>query len=168
MTKQNIPDWLEPIIKLSDFKGDGEKYVNHLFTIFTRDFISNTPTFKKKKILFDKGEENGKPRTFTHITTEENESTNERELCLRRCERIGWVKPIIEHCGDNSVLIWEAEHFGKRRISNRIYLFLECDDFLIVLEETKWGYYMITVIYVDSPNQKRKHLNAYQNFIEKQ
>jgi len=165
MAEHNIPDWLDPIVKLSDFEGDAEKYVTHLFAIFTKDFIVNSPVFRGGKILFDKSEDNGKPKAFIHIITEENKSTREREICLRRCERIGWIKSIIEHHEDESVLVWEEEHFGKRRISKRIYLFLECDDFLIILEETKWGHYMITAIYVDSPHQKRKHLRTYQNFL---
>lgn len=168
MTQTTLPDWLEPIVKLSDFDGDPRKYVEHLFSLFTRDFISNPPSFRGKKVLFAKGNDNGKPKAFVHITTEEDKTTKERNLALRRCERIAWIKAIIEHCDDPSILIWEAEHFGKKRTTNRIYLFLECDNFLIILEEMKWGHYMITVIYVDMPHQKRKHLQAHQNFLKKQ
>lgn len=167
MAQQPRPDWLEPIVKLSDFNGDPNEYIEHLFSIFKRDFILNTPTFRNQKVLFDKKDDAGKPQAFVHITTEEEKATKQRKLCLRRCERIAWIKAIIEHCDDQSVLLWEAEHFGKRRTTKRIYLFLESENFLVILEEMKWGHYMITAIYVDIPNQKRKHLKSYQNFLKK-
>ena len=53
-------DWLEPLARLEDFNGDPEAYITHLFSIFTRDFITAAPTFQGKKILYDKKDDNGK------------------------------------------------------------------------------------------------------------
>lgn len=81
----STPDWLEPLALLEDFNGDPKTYIEHLFSVFTRDFIKTTPVFKGKKVLHDKKDDNGKPQAFSHITTEENQQTKQRELCLRRC-----------------------------------------------------------------------------------
>ena len=159
-----LPDWLERITKLEDFEGDPEKYIEHLHSLFERDFVTAPAQFRGEKVLFDGGDDNGKPRAFVHITTEEDRATQQRNLCLRRCERIAWIKAIIEHCDDPAVLVWEKEHFGHQRISNRIYLFLECDNFLVILEQLRKGHFMVTAIYVDNPHQKRKHLKDYENF----
>jgi len=35
----------------------------------------------------------------------------------------------------------------------------------VILEEKTKGYFMITAIYVDNPNQKKKHLKAYIQYI---
>ena len=160
----STPDWLEPLALLEDFSGDPEAYVAHLFSVFTRDFITTTPMFNGKKVLHDKKDDNGRPQAFTHITTEENCQTKQRELCIRRCERIAWIKAVIENSNDPKVLVWEKEQHTSKRIAARTFLFLEDEDFLVILQEIKWGHYLITAIYVDSPNQKRKHLKAYEAY----
>jgi hypothetical protein len=162
----SLPTWLPPIISLPDFDGDPIKYIDHAFSLFEADFINSTPVFKGKKVLFDRKDDNGKPQAFVHITTEENKQTGNRELCLRRCERIAWIKPLIENHTDPAVLVWEKEHSTKKRKAKRTYLFLEKEDFLVILQEIKWGHYMITAIYVDNPNQKAKHLKAYKSFTK--
>jgi hypothetical protein len=156
------PDWLPPLTSLEYFEGDPIKYIEHLFSLFTRDFITSKPSFKGKYVFYDKADDNGKPRAFSHITTEENRETKERELCLRRCERIAWIRAIIEHYEDPVVLVWEKEQRTSKKIATRTYLFLKEEDFLVILQEIKHGHYMITAIYVDNPNQKRKHLKAYE------
>jgi len=158
------PDWLEPLIRLEDFNGDSEAYIANLFSVFTRDFINTIPTFRGKKIFYDKKDDAGKPQAFTHITTEENRQTKQRELCLRRCERIAWIKAVIEHANDPKILVWEREQKTSKRRAVRTFLFLENEDFLVILQEIKWGHYLITAIYVDNPNQKRKHLKAYETY----
>lgn len=160
----STPDWLEPLARLEDFNGDVEAYIAHLFSIFTRDFITTTPTFRGKRVLHDKTDDVGRPQAFTHITTEENRQTKQRELCLRRCERIAWIKSVVENADDPRVLVWEKEQKTSRRRATRTFLFLENENFLIILQEIKRGHYLITAIYVDNRNQKRKHLKAYEAY----
>lgn len=157
----SFPDWLEPLVRLEDFNGDVEAYIARLFELFEKDFIKTSPTFRGKKVLYDKKDDSGKPQAFTHITTEQNHQTKQRELCLRRCERITWIKAVIENADDEKVLVWEKEQKTSKRRDIRTFLFLADEDFLVILQEIKWGHYLITAIYVDNPNQKRKHLRAY-------
>jgi len=157
-------DWLEPLARLEDFNGNVETYIAHLFSIFERDFITSTPSFQGKRVLHDKKDDNGRPQAFTHITTEENRQTKERELCLRRCERIAWIKAVIENADNPKVLVWEKEQQTNKGRAVRIFLFLEDEDFLVILQEIKWGHCLITAIYVDNPNQKRKHKKAYETY----
>ncbi len=160
----DLPAWLGPLIRLEDCKDGAEKYVDYVFSFFKRDFIDSVPAFRGKHVGFDRTDDNGKPAGFTHITTETDHKTGERVLSMRRCERIGWIRAIIEHSTDPAVLMWEKEHFTPRRVTNRIYLFLECDNFVVIIEEKKKGYYMITAIFVDSPKQKAKHLKAHEEY----
>ncbi|HBB56780.1 TPA: hypothetical protein DEW47_03150 [Patescibacteria group bacterium] len=160
----SLPDWLEPLVRLEDFNGDAEAYIARLFEIFERDFIKSSPAFRGKRVLFDKKDDGGKPQAFTHITTEENWQTKEREICLRRCERIAWIKAVIENENDQKVLVWEKEQKTGKRWATRTFLFLEEGDFLVILQEIKHGHYLITAIYVDNPNQKRKHLKAHASY----
>ena len=89
-------------------------------------------------------------------------------MSLRRCERIAWIKAIIENSSTPEVLVWEKEQATSKGSATRTYMFLEKEDFLVILQEIKWGHYMITAIYIDNPNQKRKHLKSYQKFVKKQ
>ena len=164
MTLSNSPSWLEPLVLLQNFNGDIVSYLDYVFTLFTRDFVFTSPVYKGKKVFYDKKDDGGKPATFVHITTEENRSTGQREVCLRRCERIGWIKSIIENANDPAVLVWEKEQKTSKRRTKRTYLFLEQEDFLVIMQELKHGHYMITAIYVDNPNQKKKHLKSHQEF----
>jgi hypothetical protein len=165
--KPKSPDWLKPLAVLEDFNGDIAVYLEHIFSLFTADFITSTPLYSNKKVLYDKKDDGGKPSAFIHITTEENRETKQREVSLRRCERISWIKAIIENASDPAILVWEKEQKTSKRRDIRTYLFLEQEDFLVILQELKHGHYLVTAIYVDNPNQKRKHLKAHKVYKDK-
>lgn len=64
---------------------------------------------------------------------------------LRRCERIQWPKPVIEHESDPQVKYWVSV---KRR-ENRIHIWLEDEAYVVVLTERKgfllpWTAYLVT------------------------
>lgn len=161
------PAWLTSLITLADFGGDGKAYIDHLYSIFNRDFVDSETQFRGKKVIFDNVIEDGKFRGFTHITTEENKATKERELCLRRCERLEWIKLMIENETDPGVLVWEQIHYTPKRVSVRTFIFIENEDFLIILNPIKGEQFLVTAIYVDYPNQKRKHLKAHKAYTER-
>ena len=58
----NSPNWLTPIISLTDFDGDSVKYIEHVFSIFERDFILSSPIYNGKKVFYDKADDGGRPR----------------------------------------------------------------------------------------------------------
>ncbi len=162
-----IPDWLCPLIKLSDFEGNVELYLENVFSIFKKDFIDKRPLFKNKNVLYNKNDENGKPNGFMHITTEEDKITRERNTCLRRCERIGWIRLVIENSNKQEVLAWEKETRNpKGKWVKRTFLFLKKQDFLVILEELKNGFLIISSIYVDNTGQKKKHLRDYKIYSQ--
>lgn len=155
------PQWLGPLILLGDYTGDSVAYIDAVYAVFVRDFVTTIPQFKGKKVLFDRATEEGRPRTFNHITTEEDHASKQRVLSLRRCERIGWIKSILENADDPAVLVWEKEQKTSKGRAVRTYLYLEQEKFLVIVEELSHGHYLITAIYVDLPHQHRKHLKAY-------
>lgn len=166
MPPNNRPEWLSPLLKLEDFGGDATAYLDSLFEVFTSSFITTPLMFRGRRVFYDGTDFNGKPKAFDHITTETNKETGERDLCLRRCERIGWIKDIIENCNDSAVLVWEKEYYPQGKgAQKRTLLFLEQENFLIVLNELKNGQMLVTAIYVDYPNKKRRHLADYQEYI---
>ncbi len=157
-----LPPWIGPLITLKEFSGDSEKYIARLFEVFKKDFINSRPRFNGKPVLYDKTLDGDKPKTFVHITTETDTETKQRILSMRRCERVGWIRLIIEHSDDPAILVWQKRQATSEGQADRTYLFLEKEDFLVILQEIKYGYFMITAIYVDNPNQKRKHVKTYE------
>lgn len=162
---QKLPEWIGPLITLAECDGDSEKYIEKLFGIFKKDFIDSRPTFDGKPVLFDKKLDGGKPNTFVHITTETDPVTKQRILSMRRCERINWLRQIIDNNSDqSSVRVWIKPHYSKKRKTNRACLYLECGDYLVILDENKYGFYIIAGIYVDYPYQKKRHLKEFEKY----
>ncbi len=163
MPNSQPPNWLTPLIELAEFSGDPIKYLDHLFLIFKRDFMDSHPIFHGKPVFIgDQKIFNGKPECFWHVTSQENEETREREPNLRRCERVGWIRLIIEHCNDAEVWEWPKQH--KRQMRHN--LFLESENFLVVLTERK-NFYLVTAIYIDYPHMRKRLENEYQKYINK-
>ena len=155
----DTPDWLCPLCELKDFGGDAIKYINALFAIFERDFIESKPTLWGKKVFFNgMPKYNGKPETFWHITSSYQGGV--RAPDPRRCERIGWIKGLIENIDKEEVLVWE----NTRGRDARTLLFLEKEDYLVVLARRKSGFFLITAVYTDSKRRKDELLEEYRKF----
>jgi hypothetical protein len=147
-----MPLWLPPKILLSDFGGDWTRYEAALYAVFCRDFKGDKIYFRgqplglKRHPLLD-----GKEATFWHFITEGHIEAK-RTPDLRRCERIGWPRAIIERAEDPALKVWDNERGGERRTC----LWLESEDYLVVLEVRNgyvlpWTAYMVT-----REHQKRK------------
>lgn len=154
------PEWLNPITELSSFNGEFSHYIDHLFRFFERDFIVTRPRYENKSITFDNRQSDGKPEGFWHITSSENPLSGKRNPELRRCERVEWVRAIIENSNEPQILVWKKPH--KKEI--RVCLFLRDFDFLVVLRELQYTFCLVTAIYIDYPNRKRKLLEEYEQY----
>lgn len=158
MSEAQLPEWLPPIIEFSDFDSKWNKYLEHLYGVFEGDFIKNALFYKGKKVLFDNRIDNGKPVCFWHLITDKyDKDTTERDYSLLRCERICWIRPIIENAGDEQVLVWENTRERKR---NTLF-FLASHDYVVVLNNKK-NFYLVTAYYVNYELRKRQLLKEYQ------
>lgn len=155
------PAWLPPLVLLTSFGGNWDKYVDALYAWFKRDFVDDKPIFQGKRLglkrhpLFQ-----GKEATFWHMTSEGSDEQN-RVPDFRRCERIRWPKPIIEHDQDAKVKVWRNE----RGREDRICLWLEKENYLVILADR--GDYILpwTAYLVEKPHQQRKLMKEYEGFV---
>lgn len=163
-----LPAWLPPLICFSDpeFKRDPSLYTKYLFSIFKKDFIDSNPFYNKKQIFYDKRiTTQDKPEGFWHLVTEVDKETGERNNAdLRRSERLCWIRPIIENFNDPLVSVYEK--VANKKI--RTCFLLEDYDFLVILHETKYGYYLVTSYYLNWPNSKRKAINDRDSYIKQE
>jgi len=121
-------DWLPPLILLAEHDGKWQRYIDSVYDAFRKDFIDSVPMFEGKAVLCRKDPiYDGKKAGFWHCVSE-GKTENDRTPDLRRCERIGWVRAILEHATEPGIDIWENERQGERR---KLIWFRE--EFLIVL-----------------------------------
>jgi hypothetical protein len=157
-----MPPWLPPKVLLSDFGGDWTSYENALYAIFCKDFKGNTIYFRGQPLGLKRHPlSDGKEATFWHFITEGIVEA-QRTPDLRRCERIGWPRPIIEHADDPIVKVWENQRNGERRAC----LWLESQNYLVILAVRKgyilpWTAYMIT-----QEHQKRKLQKEFETALK--
>jgi len=157
----NSPEWLPDIVPLSDYGGNWEEYLEVIYSYFKQDFIDSKPTFRGRRLGLKKHPlEKGKEATFWHFISE-GAIEDERTPDLRRCERIRWPKPIIENSDKSAIKVWE----NRRSNEKRILLWLEDQEYLVVLAERK-GYLLPWTAYMVSENHRKKKLRKeYEGFI---
>ena len=135
-----------------DYNGDWERFLTEIYSIFVRDFKQSNPRYQGLKLIFDSRLENDKEMAFWHLIQREDRGVKDRLLELRRCERIPWPKPIIEHPSENCISVWE----NSRKRQNRILLWLEELDYLVVLGKRPKEIVLITAYCTDVESQRRK------------
>lgn len=154
------PDWLPPLVLFSDYDGDWNRYLEAIYTWFKQDFIDNKPLFQGRRLGLKRHPmAYGKEATFWHMTSEGMEEES-RTPDFRRCERIRWPKPVIEHSESLEVKYW----ISVKRNENRIHIWLEAEDYIVVLADRNgfllpWTAFLITR---DHTRKKlRKEYEAY-------
>ena len=118
------------LLRFEDHGGDWRSYEEAIYAVFPRDFVASKPLFRGKPVYVERHPfSKGKERGFWHLV-QEGPVEEERTPDLRRCERIGWIRTIVEHAGEPAVKTWESRRKNKRRT----LLWLEESEFLVVLE----------------------------------
>lgn len=155
-----MPDWLPPLITMSDYGGNWDRYLAAIYAQFKADFLDRTPSFrgtqlglKRHPMMADK------EATFWHMTSE-GSVEDERTPDFRRCERIAWVAAIIENADDPAVKVWENERNGERRI----LLWLEAHDFIVVLSARKGYILPWTAFYLEHEHRRRKYSKEFEAY----
>ena len=108
------PDWLPPLVLFNDYSGDWNAYLEALYACFRQDFIDTNPVFQGRRLGLKRHPmADGKEATFWHMI-QEGKAEQERIPDLRRCERIRWPKPIIEHDADPAIKVWRNQRVGNK------------------------------------------------------
>ncbi|MEX2175740.1 MAG: hypothetical protein WD872_15350 [Pirellulaceae bacterium] len=134
---------------------------------FDRDFLWNSPQCLGKLVrLRQQPLLGGKNATFWHLISVDNESDSERvgprlrEINrvpdLERCERIRWIRPILE-ATDGKVLRWKAVTRTSHGNDKRLLLSLTDFSYLVVLSERSSHFLLVTAYWVQR-KQRREAL----------
>ena len=153
-------DWLPALVLLEQYEGDWERYIKAVYQYFKTDFIDSKPQFENKNVELKRYPLlNQKEYTFWHCTSE-GEKEQERIPDIRRCERIRWPRPIIEHWDDQAIRCWR----NKRGSNKRILLWFYHEDYLVVLAERNKYVLLWTAYPVTYEHTKEKLMKEYENY----
>jgi len=157
-----ILHWLPALIRFEDYHGDWDRYLDALYAFFKQDFIDTRPTYAGRRLSLKRHPVTaGKEATFWHLI-QEGATESQRIPDLRRCERIRWPRPVISHSEDAVIKVWK----NRRKGESRICLWLESEDYLVVLADRR-GYLLLWTAYVvDKPHRRRKLRKEYETYIK--
>lgn len=160
---------LPPIIDFNDFK-DWNKYESYLYQIFIEDFINSQPELFGKPIRYRKHPMiTDKEQAFFHLTSVDSskkvEDPNDRIPDLRRCERIHWIRIIIDNylCNKgccSSIKFWPEPW----KMYKRWHFLFEEVRFLVVVEEREDYNLLITSYFINHEHQLKKKLKKYNQY----
>lgn len=159
-----FPDCLPSLVLLNDHDGDWSRYVDALYGWFKQDFVDTKPVFQGRRLGLKRFPmDKGKEATFWHMISEGKREEG-RTPDLRRCERIRWPKPIIERDTDPEVKVWRNQRNGEQRVC----LWLEQENYLVVLADRKRYILPWTAYLIEHEHQRRKLLKEYEEYQRNQ
>jgi hypothetical protein len=163
------PSWLPDALQYADFHGDWGEFLATVYQIFERDFKQSRPSYEGKTVVHDTRIEDGKEVGFWHITCRYEARTHARETDLRRCERIPWPRPMIEHSTDRSLSVRKNKRKkpGSPR-QTRVLIWLENLDYLVVLAERPKAMILVTAYCTDIESHKEKLRKERGGYGERQ
>lgn len=146
-------------------------YHNRAYNIYKKEIVDSILNFKGKKVITREYPiEDGKVQSFFHIISEQNK--NGLKIRLYKNERVKFIPYIseiiknyykcencIESC--SKIKVWSAPY------KNKIYrtkLYLEDEDYIIILEERKEYYLLISAYVVDRLDRKEDLLKEYNKY----
>jgi hypothetical protein len=145
------PDWVPPLLLMADHGHDWNKYIAAVYAVFRADFVESQPQFNGRWVrhrrdpIYD-----GKEAGFWHCVSE-GETEDQRTPDIRRCERICWLRAIIQNSIDVRVDVWSTD----RRGDLRHYLWFD-EDYLIALGDRGRYFQLITAFRTNKSHTKQK------------
>jgi hypothetical protein len=158
------PGWLPSLVLLAEQGNDWKKYIDVVYAVFYSDFIASQPKYRNRWVRCRRDlTTGGKECGFWHCVSSGSDETN-RVPDLRRCERIGWVRAVIENSMKRQVEVWTRDD-GRR--GRRVHLWFN-EEYLVVLGVRRNGdrYQLVTAFCTDRAHtidKKRRERDQYKN-----
>jgi len=146
---------------------DFNAYLKGLYNIYVTEIANANFTFHQKPLhVFTTLNYNLQHLTFEHITTK---GSNDRLYNQNRCERIIWIKDILnkicDGCADYRV--FRDRSWKQDKKVARYILWCVKEDYVIVLEERATVVMLITAYCIVYSNKRRELNDKYLKFSQK-
>jgi hypothetical protein len=163
-------DWLPDLVMLADYNGRWEDYIEALYEVFGNDFVDIQVTLTGEPVELLKGKPyEGKSYSFWYLTHDHPRGREEEAEWvpnLRRCERLGWIIPIIKgyESGRMGVLNWRS-HRGEE---GRLVIGIDDFSYVVVLAHLENSWLLITHYFVEREHRREKLRREYEAYIKDQ
>jgi len=149
------PPWLPPLITLGDAENSWELFIGAVYAKFRHDFITSQPRYEGRWVRCRRDPIiDGKEAGFWHCASEGRDEVS-RTPDLRRCERIAWVRAVLENARDPLVESW----LSPRGSDRRTVLWLN-EEYVVVLADRRKTWQLITAYCTFEDHQRRKLRSA--------
>lgn len=156
--------WLPPLLTLDSVGGDWDRYLEAVYECFRKDFVTDRAVFRTRLVAVGRYRMTlGKEDTFWHLISEGKDEAS-RTPDLQRCERIRWPRSFVDNEADPVIRIWE----NRRNNESRVLLYLEQENFLVVLIDKGNKFILLTAYIVTRSHQREKLLKEFDGYIKKQ
>lgn len=157
------PKWLS---KIETFDGNWKEYEKKLYKLFGKTIKSRNFKLCGMPISYDKRRTiNGKEEIFYHLISKQDpthqDDPSQRLPDLTRCERLGWIREIIDHIDSKEIKIMMYDH-TKRPRDIRTIIFVPSLNYVIILRKRDFEYILITA-YQTTPNRSKYFERHYIN-----
>jgi len=144
--------WLPSLITLAGEDGDWNHYLEAVYAVFRRDFVETKPGYPGKRFAMKRHPMAlGKEATFWHLV-QEGPVEADRIPDLRRCERIGWPRPMIEALETGQVRVWR----NTRGQNQRVVIAVNDFSYVVILDERDDFVLLWTAYVVEHQHQRDK------------
>jgi hypothetical protein len=152
-----FPIWLAGVAVVNPWT---ERTFEDLYAIFTRDFKHTRPTLDGHEVWFYPELEDGIEKIFWHLTHRDNDAAGERLPDMRRCERLPWVRCILDNVAKPDILLWD---YRESDGDIHTYIWLKDYDFVVILKKYRRGNRrLLTSFYIDYESKRRNLLSKYK------
>lgn len=144
---------LPDLLPFSDFGGDWNAYENELHQIFMENVAQAGLQFRGQRVSCRRIPETaGRWASFWHLV-QEGRIEDDRTPDLRRCERIRWVRWIIENGGAHA----EIDEWQNKRGTEVNTLLWFREEYLVVLAQRR-GYWLLKTAYCTEKSGRIRQL----------
>ncbi len=157
LLNMDLPD----LTLLESSDGDISLYIDRIYNLYCKTLVRGNLQFLNKKVICQWAPpSNNKHYNFWHIISSEGSIPGEenRDVCFRRCERLGWIHAIISnYLNIEEILCWHSVR--KSKVYTLLYLYRE--RYVVILRENK-DYFQLTTAYpVENERRHKKFLVEY-------
>lgn len=153
--------WLPPLVTFAEYGGNWDAYLQAIYGHFCQDFhCTPPPEFNGTTVRLKRHPmEAGKEATFWHfVSTGATEA--DRDIDLRRCERIRWPRALMDNVLDPELLVWDE----PRGSEIRTHILCEEHRYLLVVANRSGFVLPWTGYPLDHANQVDKLIKRWKAY----
>lgn len=158
--------WLPQLVTLASCAGEWPLYEKVLYGCFTRDFLREPLTFGMHDVRLKRHPvEKDKEATFWHFVSE-GETEADRQIDLRRCERIRWPRALMREFDEHPPRENERIHWWRNERGREVRYVLSLPDFSYVLVVAQRTDFVLpwTAYCVDQDHRRSKLAREWREF----